>query len=90
MNPGAVEQMVQLPGRFGRIVRMPTDSEFGVRRSSSLPETKQVLAIIARGDIALATGHIFARRESDAHPGSPRNGCQPPLPERRFSPGKEP
>jgi len=73
MNPAAVEQMVQLPGRFGRVVWMPTmDSEFGVRRSSSpnrpfvpiaktgklLPETKQVLAIIAREDIALATGHI--------------------------------
>ena len=73
MNPAAVEQMVQLPGRFGRIVWMPTmDSEFGVRRSSApnrpfvaiarngqlLPETKEVLAIIAREDIALATGHI--------------------------------
>ncbi len=73
MNPAAVEQMVQLPGRFGRIVWMPTmDSEFGVRRSSTpnrpfvaiarngqlLPETKQVLSIIAREDIALATGHI--------------------------------
>ena len=73
MNPVAVEQMVELPGRFGRIVWMPTmDSEFGVRRSSNpnrpfvpiakngelLPETKQVLAIIAREDIALATGHI--------------------------------
>jgi hypothetical protein len=73
MNPAAVEQMVELPGRFGRIVWMPTtDSESGVRRSSNpnrpfvpiarngqlLPETKEVLAIIAREDIALATGHI--------------------------------
>jgi|SRR5215472_15298208 len=73
INPAAVEQMVQLPGRFGRIVWMPTmDSEYGVLRSSSpnrpfvsiakngalLPETKQVLAIIAHEDIALATGHI--------------------------------
>ncbi len=73
MNPTAVEQMIQLSGGFGRTVWMPTmDSEFGVRRSSSptrpfvpiakngdlLPETKQVLAIIAREDIALATGHI--------------------------------
>ena len=73
MNPAAVEQMVQLPGRFGRIVWMPTmDSEFGVRRSSTpnrpfvaiarngqlLPETREVLSIIAREDIALATGHI--------------------------------
>lgn len=73
VNPVAVEQMVQLPGRFGRVVWMPTmDSEFGVRRSSSpnrpfvpiakngqlLPETKQVLAIIAHEDIALATGHL--------------------------------
>jgi hypothetical protein len=73
INPAAVEQMVQLPCRFGRIVWMPTmDAEFGVLRSSSpnrpfvpiakngalLPETKQVLAIIAHEDIALATGHI--------------------------------
>jgi len=72
INPAAVEQMVQLPGRFGRIVWMPTmDSEAGARQSSTprpfvpiakngelLPETKQVLAIIAREDIALATGHI--------------------------------
>lgn len=72
VNPAAVQQMVELPGRFGRIVWMPTmDSEYGVRRSSNpnrpfvpiakngelLPETKQVLAIIAREDIALATGH---------------------------------
>lgn len=72
VNPAAVEQMVQLPGRFGRIVWMPTmDSEYSVRRSSNkdrpfvpvakngqlLPEVKEVLAIIAREDIALATGH---------------------------------
>ena len=72
INPAAVEQMVQLPGRFGRIVWMPTmDAEAGARQSATprpfvpiarngelLPETKQVLAIIAREDIALATGHI--------------------------------
>ena len=71
INPAAVEQMVQLPGRFGRIVWMPTmDSEFSARSSPNrpfvpiakngvlLPETRQVLAIIAREDIALATGHI--------------------------------
>jgi hypothetical protein len=72
INPAAVEQMVQLPGRFGRIVWMPTmDSEYTARRSSTpnrpfvpiikdgkvLPEVKEVLAIIAREDIALATGH---------------------------------
>ncbi|HLX45195.1 MAG TPA: DUF6282 family protein [Bryobacteraceae bacterium] len=70
INVAAVEQMVQLPGKFGRIVWMPTmDSEYGARASNRpfvpiakngelLPETKQVLAIIAREDIALATGHI--------------------------------
>jgi hypothetical protein len=72
VNPAAVEQMVQLHGRFGRIVWMPTmDSEYTARRSSNkdrpfvpiakngelLPEVKEVLAIIAREDIALATGH---------------------------------
>jgi hypothetical protein len=71
INPAAVQQMVELPGRFGRIVWMPTmDSEYGARNAPNrpfvpiakngvlLPETKQVLAIIAREDIALATGHI--------------------------------
>jgi hypothetical protein len=71
INPAAVQQMVELPGRFGRIVWMPTiDSEYGARNTPDrpfvpiakngvlLPETKQVLAIIAREDIALATGHI--------------------------------
>jgi len=72
INPAAVEQMVQLPGRFGRIVWMPTmDSEYTTLRSSNkdrpfvpiakngelLPPVKEVLAIIAREDIALATGH---------------------------------
>ena len=71
INVAAVEQMVQLPGKFGRIVWMPTmDSEYGARSTPNrpfvpiakngelLPETRQVLAIIAREDIALATGHI--------------------------------
>lgn len=73
INAAAVEQMVQLPGRFGRMVWMPTmDAEYGARNSSTpnrpfvpiakngdlLPETRQVLTIIAREDIALATGHI--------------------------------
>ena len=70
INVAAVEQMVQLPGKFGRIVWMPTmDSEYSARSAPNrpfvpiakngqlLPETKQVLAIIAREDIALATGH---------------------------------
>jgi len=61
INPAAVEQMVQLPGRFGRIVWMPTmDSEYTTRRSSTpnrpfvpiskdgqiLPAVKEVLAIM--------------------------------------------
>jgi len=72
VNPVAVQQMVDLPGKFGRIVRMPTmDSEYTARRGSNpnrpfvpvakggelLPEVKQVIAIIAHEDIALATGH---------------------------------
>lgn len=72
VNPAAVQQMVDLPGKFGRIVWMPTmDSEYSARRSTNknrpfvpiakngelLPEVKEVLAIIAREDIALATGH---------------------------------
>ena len=70
VNPVAVQQMVDLPGRFGRIVWMPTmDSEYGARNSPNrpfvavakngvlLPDVIEVFKIIAREDIALATGH---------------------------------
>jgi hypothetical protein len=94
INPAAVDQMVQLPGRFGRIVWMPTQdavsgaSQAGppaktspvakkssagsgrmggprpfrrpaplVRDGQLLPEVREVLGLIAKHDLALATGH---------------------------------
>jgi Family of unknown function (DUF6282) len=80
INPAAVEHMVQLPGRYGRIVWMPTqDAETTgsgglpnpamgaaaanrrrvpvVRNGELLPEVREVLAIVARENLALATGH---------------------------------
>ena len=71
INPVAVEHMVSLVGRRGRMVWMPTfDSENGVRRAGEsrpfvpvarggelLPEVRDVLALIAKHDLVLATGH---------------------------------
>ena len=72
VNPQAVRYMVDVVGHHGRIVWMPThDSEHEVRynkesrpmvRVSSggklLPEVLEVLSLIAKHDLALATGHV--------------------------------
>lgn len=61
INPAAVEQMAQMRGGYGRIVWMPT---FDARRipvsegGELLPAVIEVLEIMAREDLALATGHI--------------------------------
>src|SRR5258706_1694633 len=71
VNPAAVERMTMVKGGWGRVVWMPTfDAENQVRFSkenrpfvsvskngSLLPEVKEVLAIIARNKLTLATGH---------------------------------
>lgn len=71
INPAAVEHMVSLAGGRGRLVWMPTfDSENGVRRAGEnrpfvpvarggelLPEVRDVIALIAKHDLVLATGH---------------------------------
>jgi hypothetical protein len=60
VNPAAVEQMVSLPGRYGRIVWMPTmdrDRVSIARAGKLLPEVIEVLKIMARANLALATGH---------------------------------
>ena len=71
VNPAAVEQMAKFKGGRGRVVWMPTfDSENQVRVSKEnrpfvsvsrngalLPEVIQVLGIMAREKLALATGH---------------------------------
>jgi len=74
MNTAAVEHLTQVAGGWGRIVWMSTfDSENQVRYSKQnrpfvsvardgalLPETKAVIASIARHDLVLATGHTSA------------------------------
>src|ERR1043166_6744370 len=71
VNPAAVERMTQVKGGWGRVVWMPTfDAENQVRFSNEnrpfvsvsknghlLPEVQQVLALIARHKLTLATGH---------------------------------
>ncbi len=71
MNPSAVEHMAATTGGYGRFVWMSTfDSEAQVRYSKQdrpfvrisqngqlLPETKRVIALIAKDNLVLATGH---------------------------------
>lgn len=71
INPQAVEHMARTTGRLGRVVWMPTfDSEHYhrtltpnpnfvpvARDGKLLPEVDQVLSIIARENLSLATGH---------------------------------
>jgi len=71
INPAAVEQMAKFKGGHGRVVWMPTcDAENQVRVSGEkrpfvsvsrggalLPEVLEVLKIMAREKLALATGH---------------------------------
>ena len=71
INPAAVEHMTRVSGGFGRMVWMPTfDAENQVRVSKEnrpsvsvardgelLPAVKEVIALIAKNRLALATGH---------------------------------
>lgn len=71
INPAAVEHMTKVSGGWGRVVWMPTfDAENQVRYSKEnrpfvsvsrngelLPEVKQVIALIAKNGLVLATGH---------------------------------
>jgi uncharacterized protein DUF6282 len=72
MNAAAVEHLTQVAGGWGRVVWMSTfDAENQVRFSKQqrpfvsvarngqlLPETKAVIAAIARHQLVLATGHV--------------------------------
>jgi hypothetical protein len=74
MNAAAVEHMTQVAGGWGKFVWMSTfDAENQVRYSKErrpfvsvarngalLPDTKAVIAAIARHDLVLATGHTSA------------------------------
>jgi hypothetical protein len=71
VNPAAVERMTRVKGGWGRVVWMPTfDAENQVRYSKEsrpfvrvskdgqlLPEVFEVLALIAKNKLTLATGH---------------------------------
>ncbi|HKW97615.1 MAG TPA: DUF6282 family protein [Bryobacteraceae bacterium] len=71
VNPAAVERMTRVKGGWGRVVWMPTfDAENQVRYSKEsrpfiavsrdgalLPEVREVLALIAKHKLTLATGH---------------------------------
>src|SRR6266404_3881337 len=71
INPAAVDRMTKVKGGWGRVVWMPTfDAENQVRYSKEnrpyvsvsrdgalLPEVKEVIAIIAKNQLTLATGH---------------------------------
>ncbi|MCM3878875.1 MAG: DUF6282 family protein [Vicinamibacterales bacterium] len=74
MNANAVEHMVQVSGHWGRVVWMSTfDAENQVRARPNvpfvrvsqngqlLPETKAVIAVIAKHDLVLASGHVSAQ-----------------------------
>jgi hypothetical protein len=72
INPAAVAHMVEVSGSWGRFVWMPTfDSENQVKFSKEnrpfvrvtrngelLPEVKEVVSLIAKNRLVLATGHI--------------------------------
>ena len=72
MNAQAVRYMVDVTGDRGRVVWMPThDSEHEVRFNGDdrpfvavsrdgvlLPERREVIGLIARHDLTLATGHV--------------------------------
>jgi Family of unknown function (DUF6282) len=74
MNTAAVEHMTQVAGGWGRVVWMSTfDAENQVRFSKEnrpfvrvaqngelLPETRSVIAVIAKRGLVLATGHTSA------------------------------
>ena len=74
MNPHAVDYMAKMNGHYGRMVWMSTfDSENQIRVDKSnkpfvrvsangelLPETKAVIAAIARNNFVLASGHVAA------------------------------
>jgi Family of unknown function (DUF6282) len=71
INPAAVAHMAAVSGGWGRIVWMPTfDAENQVRTSKEsrpfvsvtkngelLPDVRDVIAVIAKRDLVLATGH---------------------------------
>jgi hypothetical protein len=78
INPAAVAHMTEVSGGWGKIVWMPTfDSENQVRYSKEnrpfvrvardrelLPEVKEVLSLIGKHGLVLATGHLSPEETS--------------------------
>src|SRR5258707_13814187 len=77
VNPAAVEWMTKVKGSYGRVVWLPTfDSEAQVRLTKQqrpfarvvrggkvVPEVAQVIAIAARNNLVLETGHSSGSEE---------------------------
>ncbi len=63
VNPAAVENMVKITGHLGRLVFMPTFDARQVPVSNQgvlLPDVLEILDIVARERLAIATGHLTA------------------------------
>ena len=74
VNPAAVEHMIAMAGHFGKVVWFPTfDSENSVKTEKSnrpfvsvskngqlLPEVREVIALIAKNQLLMETGHSTA------------------------------
>ena len=71
INPAAVEHLASMKNKPGRVVWMPTeDSEAALkaqptrpivpvsRNGQLLPEVKEVISLIAKNELTLATGHL--------------------------------
>ncbi len=75
VNAAAVDEMARVTGGVGRVVWMPTlESEHGARQSGRpfipiardgalLPEVKDVIGVIAKHNLVLATGHSSAEED---------------------------
>src|SRR5256714_260311 len=90
VNPAAVEWMTQVKGGYGRVIWLPTfDSEAqvrltkqqrpvarGVRDGKVVPEVAQVIAIAARNNLVLETGHSSGSEDLVIIQEAKRNGVQ--------------
>ena len=90
VNAAAVEEMARVTGGFGRVVWMPTiESEHGVRAAGSnrpfvsvsrngelLPEVRDVISVIAKNGLVLATGHSSGEEDLMLVAEGQRQGAQ--------------
>ena len=90
VNPAAVEWMTKVKGGYGRVVWLPTfDSEAQVKFTNQqrpfarvvkdgkvMPEVAQVIAIAARNNLVLETGHSSGSEDLVIIQEAKRNGVQ--------------